>query len=105
VERVLDRSTPEELADLVEDQLGPLVAADAARGTGLVDTLEAYLRCGGSKTVTAGVLFLRRQSVHQRLALIESLLSVSPDHPDRQGPLRAALAARELLATRGPLRR
>ncbi|MFF7245101.1 PucR family transcriptional regulator ligand-binding domain-containing protein [Embleya sp. NPDC008237] len=102
LERVLDRLTPEELADLVEDQLGPLLASDAARGTGLVDTLEAYLRCGCSKTETAGVLFLRRQSVHQRLALIESLLRVSPDAPDRQGPLRAALTARALLATRGP---
>ncbi|MEU0940407.1 PucR family transcriptional regulator [Embleya sp. NPDC005971] len=101
LERVLDRLTPEELADLVEDQLGPLLASDAARGTGLVDTLEAYLRCGCSKTETAGVLFLRRQSVHQRLALIESLLRVSPDAPDRQGPLRAALTARDLLITRG----
>ncbi|MGC0416156.1 PucR family transcriptional regulator ligand-binding domain-containing protein [Embleya sp. AB8] len=104
LERVLDRLSPEELADLVEDQLGPLLAADATRGTGLVDTLEAYLRCGCSKTETAGVLFLRRQSVHQRLALIESLLRVSPDAPDRQGPLRAALTARELLSTRGPHR-
>lgn len=102
LERVLDRLTPEDLADLVEDQLGPLLASDAARGTGLVDTLEAYLRCGCSKTETAGVLFLRRQSVHQRLALIESLLRVSPDAPDRQGPLRAALTARALLTTRGP---
>ncbi|MFI6983743.1 PucR family transcriptional regulator [Embleya sp. NPDC050154] len=102
LERVLDRLTPEDLADLVEDQLGPLLASDSARGTGLVDTLEAYLRCGCSKTETAGVLFLRRQSVHQRLALIESLLRVSPDAPDRQGPLRAALTARALLTTRGP---
>ncbi|MFI1585357.1 PucR family transcriptional regulator ligand-binding domain-containing protein [Embleya sp. NPDC020630] len=102
LERLLDGLPPEELADLVEDQLGPLLAADATRGTGLVDTLEAYLRCGCSKTETAGVLFLRRQSVHQRLALIESLLHVSPDAPDRQGPLRAALTARDLLTTRGP---
>ncbi|WP_174861352.1 PucR family transcriptional regulator, partial [Embleya hyalina] len=102
LERLLEGLPPEELADLVEDQLGPLLAADATRGTGLVDTLEAYLRCGCSKTETAGVLFLRRQSVHQRLALIESLLHVSPDAPDRQGPLRAALTARDLLTTRGP---
>ncbi|WP_406277883.1 PucR family transcriptional regulator [Embleya sp. NBC_00896] len=104
LERVLERLTPEELADLVEDQLGPLLAADATRGTGLVVTLAAYLDSGCSETATGGVLFLRRQSVHQRLAMIESLLRVSPDDPARQGPLRAALVARDLLATRGPVR-
>jgi purine catabolism regulator len=82
------------LADLVEEQLGPLLRTPRAET--LVRTLEAYLDSGGSKAATARVLHLRRQSVHQRLARIAALLGRDLDDARQQTALRLALAARRL---------
>jgi PucR family transcriptional regulator, purine catabolism regulatory protein len=82
------------LADLVEEQLGPLLRTPRAET--LVRTLEAYLDSGGSKAATARVLHLRRQSVHQRLARIAALLGCDLDDARQQTALRLALAARRL---------
>jgi purine catabolism regulator len=81
-----------QLADLVEEQLGALLRTPRAET--LVQTLEAYLDSGGSKAATARVLHLRRQSVHQRLTRIGTLLGHDLDDPRRQTALRLALAAR-----------
>ncbi len=95
VERVLaavgDRRL---LADLVEEQVGPLVGA--ARAEALLRTLEVYLDSGCCKAATARVLHLRRQSVHQRLARITTLLGRDLADPRQQTALRLALAARHL---------
>ncbi len=94
VERLLAGvDDPVQLHDLVDEQLGPLLAAP--RGDTLLHTLAAYLDSGCSKAATARALHLRRQSVHQRLARITALLG-DLDDPRRQTALRLALAAREL---------
>lgn len=84
---------PAQLDDLIDEQLGPLLAAP--RADILLRTVAAYLDSGCSKAATARLLHLRRQSVHQRLARITVLLG-DLDDPRRQTALRLALAAREL---------
>lgn len=87
---------PAGLDAFVERTIGPLVAWDARHRTGLVRTLELYLRHGTSATRTAAELHLRRQSLYQRLERIERLLGHSPSDPDLYPALLAACA----LATR-----
>jgi purine catabolism regulator len=87
---------PEGLDDLVRRTIGPLVAWDAAHRTGLVHTLELFLRNGCSATRTAEALHLRRQSFYQRLSRIETLLGHPVNVPDLYPALLAAACAYRL---------
>jgi purine catabolism regulator len=87
----------EGLADLVRRTIGPLVAWDAQHRTGLVHTLELFLRHGCSATRTAEALHLRRQSFYQRLNRIEALLGHQVNVPDLYPALLAAACAQRLL--------
>ncbi len=96
-ERVVERllgAVPDAVAldDLVDEQLGALLAAP--RADVLLRTLAAYLDSGCCKAATARSLHLRRQSVHQRLARITALLGHDLADPRRQTALRLALTAR-----------
>ncbi|SHM39847.1 PucR family transcriptional regulator [Cryptosporangium aurantiacum] len=84
------RADPGQLDAFVERTIGPLVAWDARHRTGLVRTLELYLRHGTNVTRTAAALHLRRQSLYQRLERIESLLGHAPADPDLYPALLAA---------------
>ncbi len=75
------RDTPE-LDAFVDEQLAPLLAEGNARTRALLETLEAYLACGGRKAEAARVLHLERQSLYLRLRRIEELLGVSLDDED-----------------------
>jgi len=75
VHRLLSRFAADpELAAFVQEQLGPLLDHDAARGRELVRTLDTLLACGLSKAATARVLGIRRQTLYQRLGTISTLL-------------------------------
>ncbi|MEO7126471.1 MAG: PucR family transcriptional regulator [Nakamurella sp.] len=75
VHRLISRfATDPELAAFVDEQLGPLLDYDAARGRELVRTLDTLLACGLSKAQTARALHIRRQTLYQRLDTIERLL-------------------------------
>jgi purine catabolism regulator len=75
VHRLLGRFAADpELAAFVDEQLGPLLDHDAARGRELVRTLDTLLACGLSKAATARALGIRRQTLYQRLATISALL-------------------------------
>ncbi len=101
------RDTPE-LDAFVEEQLAPLLADGNARTRVLLETLEAYLACGGRKAEAARALHLERQSLYLRLHRIEELLGVSLDDEDvvlglhlavrawrfRRGAARGAVAPR-----------
>ncbi|WP_158088649.1 PucR family transcriptional regulator [Thermoactinospora rubra] len=89
-----DRS---ELRRFVDEQLGPLLAEDAQRGTALVATLAAFLDCGGSKARTAQCLHMRRQSLYYRLNRVGALLPVDIDDPTQWPTLAMALKALRLL--------
>ena len=75
VHRLLSRFAADpELAAFVQEQLGPLLDHDAARGRELVRTLDTLLACGLSKAATARALGIRRQTLYQRLGTISTLL-------------------------------
>lgn len=72
---LLTRVVPDvELESFVEQQLGPLLQADARSGNRLVETLNAYLEAGRSKSVAAEVLGIRRQTLYHRLERIAEIL-------------------------------
>jgi purine catabolism regulator len=75
------REAPE-LDAFVDEQLGPLLADGSPRTRALLETLEAYLACGGRKAEAARALHLERQSLYLRLHRIEELLGVSLDDGD-----------------------
>ena len=59
-----------ELERFVAEQLGPLLDRDAHAGSDLVQTLDAYLEAGLSKTAAAAALGVRRQTLYSRLEQI-----------------------------------
>jgi purine catabolism regulator len=77
----------------VTGQLGPLVDHDAAHGTDLLRTLDAHVATGLSKTRTAEVLGIRRQTLYARLDRIEHLLGAPVDDPGQRTCLGLALSA------------
>jgi purine catabolism regulator len=91
-----------ELATFVEDEIGVLVAFDVRHKAELIKTLDAYLRCNGSKTDAAQALHMARRSVYHRLERIESLLGRPIDSAEERTRLYLALRARELLEARRP---
>jgi purine catabolism regulator len=62
------------LDDFVSGQLGPVLDADARRGSELLTTLVELFRAGGSRTGAARALGVRRQTVYDRLDRVEALL-------------------------------
>jgi purine catabolism regulator len=86
-----------ELSVFLREQLGTLLDHDAAHGTELLRTLDAYLRHGLAKTETAGALGVRRQTLYNRLSRIEDLLGGDPltDY-ERRTALSVALHAWQL---------
>lgn len=63
-----------DLERFVEEQLGPLLEQDARQASDLVQTLDAYLEAGLSKTAAAAALGIRRQTLYSRLDRISRLL-------------------------------
>jgi len=100
----LDRDV--ELGWFLREQLGPLLDYDAAHGTDLVRTLDAYLAHGLSKTGAAAALGIRRQTLYNRLARIEAVVGVLPlaDH-ERRTALSLALLAWRLRTGLDPTNR
>jgi purine catabolism regulator len=86
-----------ELSVFLREQLGVLLDHDAAHGSELVRTLDAYFRHGLAKTETAAALGVRRQTLYNRLARIGELLGGDPltDY-ERRTALSVALHAWQL---------
>lgn len=97
LERLLARHGDiDTLRRFVDDQIGALERHDAAKGGHLVRTLEVLIDCGGSKSVAAQLLHIRRQSLYYRLDQIARLLAVNLDEPGRLTTLAVAVAARRI---------
>jgi purine catabolism regulator len=82
-----------EIAAFVTGQLGPLVDHDAVHGTDLLRTLGVHVGTGLSKTRTAEMLGIRRQTLYARLERIEHLLGAPVDDPGQRTCLGLALSA------------
>jgi purine catabolism regulator len=83
------------LAMFVQRELGPLLAYDATRGTGLTGILAAYLAAGGNKAEAATRAQLARPTLYERLRHIERILGVSLDSAESRSSLHVALLAAE----------
>ena len=81
---LLGENGPAQLGDFLAATLGPVLAYDAQRGTGLVDTLEAWFATGGSARESAARLHVHPNTVAQRLARVGELLG--PDWRDQTQP-------------------
>jgi hypothetical protein len=96
---LLGENGPEHLADFVDAALGPVTAYDAARGTSLLETLEAWFATGGRLKNTAERLHIHANTVAQRLDRIGDLIGPDWRDPPRALDLQLALRIHRL---RGP---
>ena len=80
----------------IESHLGPVRASDRARGTALLETLQAWFAAEGSPSATAARLFVHVNTVYQRLELLDAVLGPGWRRGDRALELRLALRMSEL---------
>ncbi|MFI1398257.1 PucR family transcriptional regulator [Streptomyces sp. NPDC020681] len=74
-------SQPELSARLIADVFGPLLDLDPADRAVLLETLDAWLDCGGSAGRAATRLYCHRNTVFNRLRRLEQLTSRSLGRP------------------------
>lgn len=98
VERILvGLADGPELAAFVEDELGPLLSADAASHTPLLPTLRAFLEHDGRKTDAADALYIQRRTLYNRLERMAGILGRSLDDADTRQRLTLAVKALDLM--------
>ena len=90
-------TAPDLAARLIERSLAPVLALTGAERDLLLETLAAWLDCGGSAGQTARRLFCHRNTVLNRLRRVEVLTGRSLERVDHLVEWRLALLARELL--------
>jgi purine catabolism regulator len=89
-----------ELANYVEDELGKLLAHDAASTNPMLPTLRAILDSDGRKTDAAKSLHVQRRTLYYRMERIESLLDCSLAEPETRQRLLLAIRGLDLLGKR-----
>lgn len=98
VYRLLKAIPAESLESFVQDQLGALIAYDQEHHLHLLQTLDMYLKCMGSKNDTAKALYIHRQTLYNRLDKLMEILGEDYLEPGRRVCLEMALLALPLLA-------
>ena len=93
---LLGDNDPEHVAAFVESMIGPVRTWDERRGTGLVDTLEAWFASGGRLKEAAAALHVHPNTVTQRLDRIGELLGEGWRDPSRSLDLQLALRLERL---------
>jgi hypothetical protein len=83
---------PDRLQAFVNQHLGPILDRPD-----LLDTLESWLRCRGSRSAVADALNLHRNSVGYRMSRIRDRLGVDPLDAEAALRLQSALVARTVL--------
>ncbi|MCW3001300.1 MAG: regulatory protein [Conexibacter sp.] len=91
---LLAQQDPDVLEHFCRELLDPLAEHDAARGSQLLETLEAFLRAGGRWTPTAQQLHVHVNTLRHRLARVELLTGRSLENPDDRVDFHLALRAR-----------
>ena len=95
LERILLSVDPTRLAELVSDQIGPLIEADRSGSGALCQTLETYLGIGNAAEA-ARLLYIHYNTMKHRMGRIVELLDVDLHDPRVRLSLAVALAARAL---------
>ena len=101
---VLGDAGPHELDAFIADAIGPVLDYDERRGTGLVETLEAWFTSGSRPAETAKALHIHPNTVAQRLDRIGRLLGAGWRDPARSLDLQMALRLYRLRRLTGPTR-
>lgn len=91
---LLAQQDPDVLEHFCRELLDPLAAHDAARGSQLLATLEAFLGAGGGWTKTAEQLHVHVNTLRHRLARVEALTGRALDDPDDRVDFHLAVRAR-----------
>ncbi|MDJ0354645.1 PucR family transcriptional regulator [Paenarthrobacter sp. PH39-S1] len=76
---------------LTQELVGELLEYDKRRGTSLLETLDQWLVAGCNTAVAARMLFLERQSMHNRLTRIFELLGGDPRGTGKMAGLHLAV--------------
>jgi purine catabolism regulator len=100
LERILLSVDPTRLAELVSDQIGPLIEADRTGSGALCQTLETFLGIGNA-AAAARALFIHYNTMKHRMMRIGELLDVDLHDPRTRLSLAVALAARTLTSGAG----
>lgn len=85
------------LQEFVQDHLGGLIVHDREHHMQLLDTLDAYFQCHGSKRDTAEMLYIHRQTLYNRMDKINEIVEGSLADPDKRRCLEMALLAYRML--------
>ncbi len=97
LERVILSVPGDLLAELVDHELGPLIAADAATGSELCATLEMFLGTGNAADA-ARRLFIHYNTMKHRMSRISELIAADLHDPRARLKLAFALQVRKLIA-------
>jgi DNA-binding PucR family transcriptional regulator len=98
---VLDAPHTDEMAQLVEEILGPLAEYDAARQGELLQTLRHYLEAGGHHPTTAQRCHIHVSTLKYRLARISEITGSSITEPGARFRFTLAFELRDMLARLG----
>ncbi len=93
---LLGASGPAEAEEFLQATIGPLLAHDAARGTDLVATVDAWFDAQGSATRAGRALHVHTNTVTQRLERVDALLGADWRDPARALDVQLALRLRQL---------
>ncbi|HET9103996.1 MAG TPA: helix-turn-helix domain-containing protein [Solirubrobacteraceae bacterium] len=88
---------PEELVELRDQTISPLVEYDRRHDTDLLATLQAFLAHDGSTTETADAMDLHRHTVGYRLSRVHEVSGLSPYESDGRERLGLGLKAQQIL--------
>lgn len=80
------------LKAFLDQTIGAVQAYDADRGTELLDTLRAFVRCNASPTKTARMLRFHTNTILQRLDRLDTILG--PQWRDEENLFRISIAVR-----------
>jgi len=84
---------PKQIEQLIERWLGPLLENDTHHATPLVETLHAYLECGGNYDATARELLIHRSTLRYRLQRIKDISGHDLNNPDTRFNLQLSTRA------------
>lgn len=87
------------LLDFEKEYLGPLLAYDAGHKSDYTDTLEYYLKCGGSIQKVAQAMFIHRNTILYRMNHIREILNTPLDDEDEKLNFRIACLIRRMMHT------
>ncbi|WP_273852689.1 PucR family transcriptional regulator [Guptibacillus spartinae] len=71
---ILHLAKGKELKEFMYDYLNPVIEYDEKNNSNLLNTLNVYISCNGSKKETAEQLYVVRQTLYHRLEKLEELL-------------------------------